>query len=247
MFENRRVDLLLDGIKNKAFIGLKYNIMCHPTLLNDFNATATHLKDMVNRSPPGRQVSDMGRSGGCGRGTGRGGRDGHSGCDGRGGRVFDSGRGHGGRENDRGRRGDRIPSSTTLRPENCPYQDDVDRVQPIIVHRYVIGDRIFVDDDAYNKEMKATESHTVFQIRADLKAHKSPLGGITRKRTSEVAALQRSLQELSARVGNYPDNGTEDDRGRGQYPDETYSRSNKNQSGLVCQAYYEKKQKGLGD
>ena len=31
MFENRRVDLLLDGLKNKAFIGLNSNIMCHPT------------------------------------------------------------------------------------------------------------------------------------------------------------------------------------------------------------------------
>ena len=49
MFENQRVDLLLDGLKSKAFIGLKSNIMCHPTLLNDFNTTATHLKDMVNR------------------------------------------------------------------------------------------------------------------------------------------------------------------------------------------------------
>ena len=51
MFENRRVDLLLDGLKNKAFIVFKSNIMCHPTLLNDFNATVTHLKDMVNRLP----------------------------------------------------------------------------------------------------------------------------------------------------------------------------------------------------
>ena len=51
MFENRRVNLLLDGIKNKSFIGLKSNIMCHPTLCNDFNATATHLIDMVNRLP----------------------------------------------------------------------------------------------------------------------------------------------------------------------------------------------------
>ena len=51
MFEKRRVDLLLDGLKSKHFIGLKSNIMCHPTLCNDFNATATHLKDMVNWSP----------------------------------------------------------------------------------------------------------------------------------------------------------------------------------------------------
>ena len=51
MFENRRVDLLLDGLKSKHFIGLKSNIMCHPTLCNDFNATVTHIKDMVNRLP----------------------------------------------------------------------------------------------------------------------------------------------------------------------------------------------------
>ena len=81
--------------------------------------------------------------------------------------------------------------------------------------------------------MSATERHAVFQIRADLNAHKNPLGGINRKRISEVAALQRSVRELSARVGNYPDNRTEDDRGHGQYPDKTDSRSNKNQPGLV--------------
>ena len=28
MFEKRRVDLLIDGLKNKAFGGLKSNIMC---------------------------------------------------------------------------------------------------------------------------------------------------------------------------------------------------------------------------
>ena len=117
-------------------------------------------------------------------------------------------------------KGYRIPSSITIRPENCPDQDAVDCVKPSIVHRYVTGNRIFVDDRMYNKEMNATERHAVFQIRADLKAHKNPLGGITRKRTSEVAALQRSVRELSARIGNYPDNRTEDDRGRGQYPDE---------------------------
>ena len=123
MFDNRRVDLLLDGLKNKAFIGLKSNSMFHTTLFNDFNATATHLKDMVNRSPelqtvPGRQVSAMGRGGGSGRDTGRGGRDGRGRRDRRGGRGFDSGRGHGGCGNDCGRRGELIPSSSTLRPEN---------------------------------------------------------------------------------------------------------------------------------
>ena len=133
MFENRRVNLLLDGLKSKHFIGFKSNIMCHPTLCNDFKATATHLKDMVNRSPelqkvPGRQVSAMGRGMGRGRGTGCGGRDGRTGRDGSGGRGFDSGRGHGNRENDRGRCGDRIPSSTTFRIENCPDQDAVERV-----------------------------------------------------------------------------------------------------------------------
>ena len=142
----------------------------------------------------------MGRGRGRGRGTGRGGRDG------RGGRGFDSGRGHGGRGNDRGRRGDRIPSSTTFRPENYPDQDAVDRVKPNIVHRHVTGDRIFVDEDTYNNQMNAIERHTVFHIKADMKAHKDPLGRNTRKRTSEVAALQRSGRELSARVDNFPDN-----------------------------------------
>ena len=51
MFENRRVDLLLDGLKSKHFIGLKSNILCHPTLKNDSKATAAHVKYMVNRSP----------------------------------------------------------------------------------------------------------------------------------------------------------------------------------------------------
>ena len=143
-------------------------------------------------------MSAMSRGGGRGCSTGRAGRDG------RGGRGFDSGCGNGGRDNDRGRRGDRIPSSTTSRPENCPDQDTVDRIKPNIVHRYVTGDRIFVDDRAYNKEMNATERHAVFQVRADMNAQKNPLGGITRKRTYELAALQCSMQELSARVGNYP-------------------------------------------
>ena len=47
MFDNRRIDLLLNGLKNKAFFGLKSNIMCHSQLYNDFNATATHLKDVL--------------------------------------------------------------------------------------------------------------------------------------------------------------------------------------------------------
>ena len=105
----------------------------------------------------------------------------------------------GGRGNDRGRRSDRIPSSTTFRPENCPDQDAVDRTNPSIVNRYVTGDRIFVGDHVYNKEMNATERHAVFQIRADLKAHKNPLGGASRKRTSEVAALQCTMRSSSVR------------------------------------------------
>ena len=50
MFENRRVYLLLDGLKSKHFIGLKSNILCHPMLRNDFNVNEAHIKDMVNRS-----------------------------------------------------------------------------------------------------------------------------------------------------------------------------------------------------
>ena len=95
--------------------------------------------------------------------------------------------------------------------------------------------------------MSVAEPHAVFQIRANLKANKDPLGGASRKRTSEVAALQCTVRELSAHVGHYPDDRTEDNRGRGQYPDETDSLSNKNQPGLVRQSYSEKKQKGLGD
>ena len=73
--------------------------------------------------------------------------------------------------------------------------------------------------------MSPAERHAVFQVRADLKANKDPLGGASRKRNSEVAALQRSVQDLSAHVGHYPGNCTEDnhDHGRGQYPDKTDS------------------------
>ena len=97
--------------------------------------------------------------------------------------------------------------------------------------------------------MTAVERHAVYQIRVDLKANKDPLGKVGRKRTSEVAALQHTVEELSARVGHYPGNRTEYDHGGGQgkYPEETDSRSNKNQPGLVRQSYYDKKQKGLGD
>ena len=51
MYEKRRVELLPDGLKNKSLSGAKSNIMCHPQLYNDFNANATHLKDVVNRMP----------------------------------------------------------------------------------------------------------------------------------------------------------------------------------------------------
>ena len=97
--------------------------------------------------------------------------------------------------------------------------------------------------------MDATECHTVYQIRVDLKAKKDPLGKSGRKRTSKVVALQRTVQELSAHVGHYPGNRTENDNGlgQGQYPDKTDSRSNKNQPGLVRQSYSDKKQKGHGD
>ena len=97
--------------------------------------------------------------------------------------------------------------------------------------------------------MDATERHDVYQIRVDLKANKDPLSTVGRKRTSEVAALQRTVEELSARVSHYPGNRTEYDhnRGQGRYPNETDSRSNKNQPGLVRQSYSDKNQKDLGD
>ena len=120
-------------------------------------------------------------------------------------------------------------------------------MKPNIVHCHVNGDRIFVDENKYCNLMDATERHAVLQIRADHKAHKDPLGRNTRKRTSEVAALQRSVREISACVDNLTDNRSEYDRRRGQYPDEADSRSNKNQTGLVRQSYYDKKHKGIGD
>ena len=143
----------------------------------------------------------------------------------------------GGRGNNQNRRNDHTPSAHTYRSDKCPDQDSIDRVKPNIVHRHVTGNRIFVDDNTYRNLMDATERHAVYSIRVDLKANKDPLGKVGRKRTSEVAALQRTVQELSARVGHYPDNRAEYDRDRdqGQYPDETDSRSNKNQPGLVRQ------------
>ena len=70
----KKFDRLLDGLKSNHFIGLKSNILCNQKMRHDFNTTASHLKDMVNqtpqiKNPPGRQVSAMGRGGGCGRVT----------------------------------------------------------------------------------------------------------------------------------------------------------------------------------
>ena len=50
--------------------------------------------------------------------------------------------------------------------------------------------------------MTAAERHAVYQIRSNLNANKDPLGKLGRKRTSKVAALQRTVEELSARVGH---------------------------------------------
>ena len=87
-------------------------------------------------------------------------------------------------------------------------------MKPIIVHRHVTGDRIFVDDNTYQNLMNATERHAVYQIRVGQKANKDPLSTVGRKRTSEVAALQRTVEELSGRVGHYPDNRAEYERDR---------------------------------
>ena len=51
MFEKQKVDLFLDGLKNKAFSGVKSNIMCQQQLYNDFNVTANRLKYVVNCMP----------------------------------------------------------------------------------------------------------------------------------------------------------------------------------------------------
>ena len=122
-------------------------------------------------------------------------------------------------------------------------------MKPSIVRRHVTGERIFVDDHTYRILMNATERHAVYQIRVNPKNGKDPFSAIGRKRTSEVEALQRTVEELSARFGHYSDNRAEYDRNRdqGQYPDETDSRSNKNQPGLVRQSYSDKNQKGSGN
>ena len=168
MCKKQKVDKFLDGLKHSHFIGLKSMILCNQKMQNNFNATAVHVKDMVNRkpqlkNPPSHQVSAMGRGGGRGRGTDRGGNDGRSG---RGGRRYDSGRGHGGRGNDCGRRGGRSPNphppnTHTFNADKCTDQDAVDRAKPGIVGRYVTRNRIFVGDQVYNSEMTATERHAV--------------------------------------------------------------------------------------
>ena len=66
MYEKQKVDKFLDGLKSHHYIGLKSNILTNKKLRSDFNATAAHVKDMVNRTatlknPPGRQVAAMGR------------------------------------------------------------------------------------------------------------------------------------------------------------------------------------------
>ena len=47
----KKVDRLIDGLKSNHFIVLKYNILCNQMLHSDFNATASHLKDMVIWTP----------------------------------------------------------------------------------------------------------------------------------------------------------------------------------------------------
>ena len=108
----------------------------------------------------------------------------------------------GGRGNNHLRRGDLTPISHTFRPDRCPDQETVYRKKTGIVSRYVTGNRIFVGDKEYNTEMSAAEPHDVYQNRFDLKANKDPLRKSGRKRTSEVAALQRTVEYLSARVGH---------------------------------------------
>ena len=51
MFERQKFDRLLDGLKSHHFIGLESNILCNQKMRHDFNATAAHVKDMVNQTP----------------------------------------------------------------------------------------------------------------------------------------------------------------------------------------------------
>ena len=51
MYKNQKVDRFLDGSKHSHFIGLRSNILTNEKLRSDFNATAAHVKDMVNQTP----------------------------------------------------------------------------------------------------------------------------------------------------------------------------------------------------
>ena len=48
MYEKQKVDKFLDGLKSHHFIGLRSNTLINEKLRSDFNATAAHVKDMVN-------------------------------------------------------------------------------------------------------------------------------------------------------------------------------------------------------
>ena len=51
MYENQKVEKFLDGLKHSHFIGSRSNILTNEKLRSNFNATATHVKDMVNQTP----------------------------------------------------------------------------------------------------------------------------------------------------------------------------------------------------
>ena len=51
VFKKQKVDKFLDGLKSNHFIGLESNILCNQKMRHDFNATAAHVNDMVNRTP----------------------------------------------------------------------------------------------------------------------------------------------------------------------------------------------------
>ena len=82
-------------------------------------------------------------------------------------------------------------------------------MKTIIVHRHVTGDRIFVDDNTYRNLMNATEHYAIYQIRVDLNANMDPLSTVGRKRTSEVAALQRTVEVISTVARVMADTSTE--------------------------------------
>ena len=166
----------------------------------------------------GRQVAALGR------GRGRGGR----------GRGNDRGRGRG--RGGRGRGPNPNPTNVTKCAELVPDQPAVDRVKASIAHRYITQNRIFVNEDQYNALTKA-ERQAVFQIRKDLSDKLDPLAGLGRARHSDLAAMHRSVQELSSRMdSHYGPAQHEDEFHQHGPPDAESSRSNKNQPGLVRQA-----------